>query len=47
MLITVNGIGLTYYGKCDFDTDGNYIRTKCFVLFYIPILPITSALSNE
>jgi len=47
MLITVNGIGLTYYGKCDFDTDGNYISTKCFVFFYIPILPISSALINE
>ena len=40
-LFTINGIGVSMYGKRDFDTaTGTYIKTRCFCLVFIPVFPI-------
>jgi len=39
---TTNGIGTTYYGKRDFRTDGSWLTTEWVVVFFIPLLPISS-----
>jgi hypothetical protein len=37
-----NGFGTSYYGKRDFRSDGSWLTTKWFVIFWIPIFPIRS-----
>ncbi|MEK7953910.1 tetratricopeptide repeat protein [Luteolibacter soli] len=40
-LFTINGIGVSMYGKRDFDAvTGTYIKTRCFCLVFIPVFPI-------
>jgi len=40
-LYTINGCGLTLYGSTDTDlTNGSYMATYYFVLFFVPIFPI-------
>ena len=41
--ITFNGIGTTYYGKCDFSSDGSYISTLWITVLYFPVLPLSCA----
>lgn len=37
-LMTVNGIGLTLYGKRDFDRETEtYVKTRCIAFLYIPL----------
>jgi tetratricopeptide (TPR) repeat protein len=41
VLWTINGIGLTMYGKRDVDTEtGTYVKTHCFSVLFIPVLAI-------
>ena len=40
---TFNGFGTTYYGKCDFSSDGSYISTLWITILYFPVLPLSSA----
>jgi len=42
MAKSIQGFGTTFYGKRDFRSDGTYITTKWFILFFIPIIPIRS-----
>jgi hypothetical protein len=44
---TFNGIGTTYYGACDFDSDGSYVTTQWFTFIYVPILPLHSVRLRE
>ncbi len=37
---SVNGIGLTMYGKRDVDASGAYTKTRFFVIFFLPVLAI-------
>jgi tetratricopeptide (TPR) repeat protein len=40
-LTTINGIGLSLYGKRDFDDEtGTYIKTHCFCLIFVPLLAL-------
>jgi tetratricopeptide (TPR) repeat protein len=40
-LVTINGIGVSMYGKRDFDpATGTYIKTRCFCFVFIPLFPI-------
>lgn len=41
-MYTFNGIGTRLYGKRDQATDGSYIATKWFTLFYFPVVPLSS-----
>jgi hypothetical protein len=41
VLWTVNGIGLTMYGKRDVDTEtGTYVKTHCFCFLFVPLLAL-------
>ncbi|SUA81644.1 hypothetical protein [Pandoraea pnomenusa] len=40
-LYTINGIGVTLYGRTDPKPDGSYMATYYFVFFAIPLMPIT------
>ncbi|SSY80689.1 hypothetical protein [Alysiella crassa] len=40
---TINGFGTTFYGECDYRTDGTYITTYWIVVAFIPIIPLYSA----
>ena len=42
-----NGFGTTIYGKRDFLDDGSYVTTKWAVLFWVPILPLSSMRVRE
>jgi hypothetical protein len=42
MPATLNGIGTTFYGSCDFHLDGSYVTTEWLVLVYLPVLPLRS-----
>jgi Hsp70 protein/DnaJ C terminal domain len=42
MPASINGCGTTYYGSCDFHTDGSYITTEWIIFIHIPIFPIAS-----
>ncbi len=37
---TINGIGTTFYGRARLEA--GYITTKWIVIFYIPIIPLSS-----
>ncbi len=40
-LATVNGIGLSVFGKRDFDAETNtYVKTRCFCFVFIPLIAI-------
>lgn len=39
---SINGIGTTYYGQCDFDRDGSFITTKWVIMAFVPIVPTSS-----
>jgi hypothetical protein len=40
---SVNGIGTTLYGKREVSpSDGTYIATQWFIIFYLPIFPLAS-----
>ena len=39
---TFNGIGTKFYGATDYASDGSYVTTNWFVIFYLPIIPIES-----
>lgn len=39
---SANGVGTTLYGKRDVESDGSYIATKWFIVFLLPIVPISS-----
>lgn len=39
---TLNGIGTKFYGATDYGSDGSYVTTNWFVIFYLPIAPIES-----
>ncbi|HZX30254.1 MAG TPA: hypothetical protein VFF03_02785 [Rhodocyclaceae bacterium] len=39
MASSINGIGTTFYGKRDFQSDGSYVTTKWFILAFLPIFP--------
>jgi len=39
---SINGIGITLYGKSDVNQDGSYIATKWFIFLLLPIFPIGS-----
>lgn len=40
-LSTINGIGMTLYGRRDYDDETNtYIKTWCFCLLYLPIFAL-------
>jgi hypothetical protein len=39
---TCNGLGTTYLGKKDQQSDGSFITTEWFVILFFPILPIRS-----
>ncbi len=42
-LFTINGIGVTMYGRRDYDAaTGTYIKTRCFCIIFIPIFPLDS-----
>lgn len=41
-MYSINGIGTTLYGKREKHSDGSYIVTKWFVLFLLPIFPLSS-----
>lgn len=41
-MFTVNGIGTKIYGKKDRSQDGSYTTTKWFVVFFFPLIPISS-----
>jgi hypothetical protein len=42
-MFTFNGIGTKLYGNRDVDsTNGSYITTKWFTIFYLPIFPLGS-----
>lgn len=42
MAFTFNGIGTKFYGNCDRRSDGSYVTTEWFTIFYLPIVPIRS-----
>src|SRR5579863_6887787 len=42
MALTLNGFGVTYYGKSDVWPDGTYVKTKWIVVLFIPIIPLGS-----
>ena len=42
MATSVNGFGTTFYGQCDFDTDGSFITTKWIILAFVPVVPTSS-----
>lgn len=42
MANTFNGIGTTFYGKKEIDTDDSFVTTKWFVIGYFPIAPLGS-----
>ena len=44
---TVNGCGMTHYGKCDFRPDGSYVSTLWFTIIYVPLIPVSSALLRD
>jgi hypothetical protein len=39
---TINGIGTTFYGQCEFKKDRSFITTKWFVLGFFPCIPLAS-----
>ena len=39
----VQGFGTTYYGECDYATDGSYVTTEWIIAALLPVLPIRSA----
>lgn len=42
-LFTINGIGVSMYGRRDFDAATNtYIKTRCFCIIFIPVFPLDS-----
>ena len=42
MANTFNGIGTSFYGQRQFETDGSYVTTKWFVLGFFPVVPLGS-----
>ena len=42
LMSTFNGIGTKFYGSTDYASDGSYVTTNWFVIFYLPIIPIES-----
>jgi L-asparagine transporter-like permease len=42
MAYTFRGIGAMRYGQRDFRTDGSYVTTLWFVVFYVPVVPLKS-----
>ena len=41
-MYSFNGTGTTLYGKREIKSDGSYIATQWFILFYLPIFPMDS-----
>ncbi len=39
---SVNGIGTTFYGQSEFDSDGSFVTTKWFVIGFLPLIPLSS-----
>jgi len=39
---TLNGTGTKYYGKREVDIGGTYVTTKWLVIFWVPVLPLSS-----
>lgn len=42
MMGSFNGFGTTLYGKRELAADGSYIATEWFILFWLPLFPISS-----
>ncbi|KQZ42578.1 hypothetical protein [Duganella sp. Root1480D1] len=42
MATSINGIGTTFYGQSDFESDGSFITTKWVIFAYLPIVPTGS-----
>lgn len=40
---SINGFGTTFYGECDYQSDGSYISTYWLILAFIPMIPLYSA----
>lgn len=40
---SINGFGTTFYGECDYQSDGSYISTYWLILAFVPIIPLYSA----
>jgi len=40
---SAQGFGTTYYGECDYATDGSYVTTEWVIAALLPIFPIRSA----
>ena len=36
----VNGIGAAFYGSRDRASDGSYVTTHCFSVFFVPLIPL-------
>lgn len=43
MANSYNGIGTTYYGQSQFESDGSFVTTKWFVIGFFPLIPMSSA----
>ena len=41
-ITSINGFGITWYGKSDFHTDGSYITTCWIIALYVPLIPLYS-----
>jgi hypothetical protein len=42
MPYTWSGVGTTYYGRRDKAVDGSYVTTKFVVIFFVPVIPLSS-----
>ncbi|SSY80188.1 hypothetical protein [Alysiella crassa] len=40
---SINGFGTTFYGECDYQSDGSYTSTYWIILAFIPVIPLYSA----
>lgn len=47
MASNINGTGTTFRGKRDFLSDGTYITTEWFTIFFLPIIPLRSLRVRE
>lgn len=43
MANSFNGIGTTFYGRSNFESDGSFVTTKWFIIGFFPIVPVGSA----
>ena len=41
-MFSINGIGISLYGKSEVGSDGSYIATKWFIFLLLPIIPLSS-----